>query len=207
MTRRHFFQRFLVTLGMALAVLCAGASRASAQGCIVVPDFFEIETEGPPSICQEFAPGSNSHVFFFDSNNSIKITVNVVNPFDVTVELIELTQAQYQSSRKGSNFPNSTCWETGGPGVCVFYRVTSTALPGDFTGDVTYIVGFTTPVVKGNKHDLMLLRAETFDPFNEEITTKVLRNYQVGDDPGVSGAFNGFSDYIVAFEEIRPASK
>src|SRR5215831_12413858 len=200
MTRRHFIQRFFVTLGMALAVWCAGPSRASALECFE-SDFFIAETDGPPPQCQEFAPGSNSHVFVFDSNNSIKITVNAVNAFQVTVELIELTQAQYQSSRKGSNFPNSTCWETGGPGVCVFYRVFSDAVQGvDYTGDVTYIVGFTTPAVKGNKHDLMLLRAEEGERFNEEITTKLLRNYQVGDDPGIVGNSDGFSDYIVAFE-------
>jgi hypothetical protein len=211
MMNRKTIRRFSLILGLTLALWVAGASRANAQ-CDI--DVFSItETEGPPSVCLgsetvSFSPGSNSHTFVFDPNNSIKITATINNSVDVTVEQWQITQAEYQSDRRDNvHFPNSTCWETGGPGLCIFYRV-HTFPNAELVGLVNYIVGFTTPAVKGNKHDLMLLRSEDDDGiFDTEIATRVLRNYQVGDDPGVGGFSDGFSDYIVAFEIVRPASK
>jgi hypothetical protein len=90
--------------------------------------------------------------------------------------------------------------------------------PGAYGPGVDYVVGFTVPAVQGNKHDLMLLRSSedsepipydgfTDSSFDQEITTKVRRNYLVGDDPGVGGNADAFSDYVVAFERVRPASK
>jgi hypothetical protein len=203
-------QRVLMIAGVAVALWAAGAGRASAQceECLPPPCF---ESEG--DIVCTFTPESNSHTFTFDANNSLKITtqVNEGASFEVTVQQIEISQSDYQNFRKSPNFQNSQCWETAGPGFCVFYRVTSNAQQDvDYTGDVHYIIGFTTPAVKGNKHDLMLLVSEVEAPnglFEEEITTKVIRNYQVGDDPGVAGDRGGFSDYIVAKEVVRPVSK
>jgi hypothetical protein len=101
----------------------------------------------------------------------------------------------------------------------VFYRVHGETVPEDSYGNVVeYIVGFLTPGVKGNKHDWMLLRSSkeskplpypcTCSSFDQEITTKVLRNYDPGvKDPGVGGVSDSFSDYTVAFLYQRPAAK
>jgi hypothetical protein len=169
-----------------------------------------------------FTPENNSWTYFFDANNSINIKTQVNEPFFLTVELRQMTQAEYAVRVAGTPFVGSECWPTFGTGGtdCVFYRVHGEFVDRDSYGPVVnYIVGFTSPPIKGNKHDLMLLRSsEDSSPipydgfvdssFDEEITTKVLRNYKVGqDDPGVGGGASGLSDYTVAFQRVRPVSK
>jgi hypothetical protein len=154
----------------------------------------------------------------------MKITTPVETSFVLQVDLITIDPSNlftgYPARVALTPFAASTCWPTAlnPPGDCVFYRVHGELVDSSFYGPmVEYIVGFTTPTIPDNKHDLMLLRSSTMSvpipypapnsSFDQEITSKVIRNYGVGEDPGVGGDANGFSDYIVAYQRIRPASK
>jgi hypothetical protein len=231
---RWMVRRLLLTGAMILAVWAAGAGRATAQ-CVECPPpqpptcvNSDISIAAAPAVppvplnCTDavatFTPENNSWTYFFDANNSIKITTHVNVPFELEVELISMTDAVYQDRVDGTPFEGTQCWPTL-DGGCAFYRVHGELVSRASYGPVVdYIVGFTVPAIQGNKHDLMLLRSSAesapipYDgfsnsSFDEEITTKVRRNYQVGDDPGVGGDADGFSDYVVAFQRVRPASK
>ena len=103
---------------------------------------------------------------------------------------------------------------------CAVYQVSFTTPPtsGCYTAGpkvVGYTIGWQDPVVKKNKHDYMLLRdpdsADGGDDgsqcFNQDITDKLLRNYDVGTivDPGMGGRTCCPSEYVVARQRVRPA--
>jgi len=102
---------------------------------------------------------------------------------------------------------------------CAVYRV-SFAPVGYKQGPqvVGYTIGWLDPDVKKNKHDYMLLRDpdglhpseqpdDGTDCFSQDITAKLLRNYDVGTivDPGLGGRTCCPSEYVVARQRVRPA--
>jgi len=119
--------------------------------------------------------------------------------------------------------PEISCNETvdvDGDGLvdkCAVYRVsfTSTACYTPGPKVVGYTIGWLDPDVKKNKHDYMLVRdADPGEPgddmtacFSQDITEKLLRNYDVGTivDPGLGGRTCCPSEYVVARQRVRPA--
>lgn len=219
-------RHLLITGGIAAVLWIAGAGRASAQPCVECPPpppppgviTCPPPVEGFATCIAMFTPENDSWTYFFDPNNSIKITTKVFEAFPLRVDRIFIDDGEYSTRVMFTPFSDSMCWHTFGAS-CNFYRVHGESVPRDSYGPlVEYIVGFTTPPIPDNKHDMMLLRAPcgeaALDPpcsgieqFSEEITTKVRRNYGVGDDPGVGGDSDGFSDYIVAYQRIRPVAR
>ena len=215
---------------------CGGACIVQTEGGPVdqcagfTNECVDPEGEGESATCASevavFTPERDSWTYVFDPNNSIKITTTVYEPFALKVDRVPMMQTpEFDDRTTGTPFSEALCWQTLGA-ACVYYRVHGEEVPRDFYGqNVEYIVGFLTPQIQGNKHDFMLLRdphsrylgdPETpFPPddntFCQEITTKVKRHYIVPGssepDPGVGGGAPGFSDYTVAFQRDRPASR
>jgi hypothetical protein len=119
--------------------------------------------------------------------------------------------------------PEISCNETvdvDGDGLvdqCAVYRVSFTTTTCYTQGPlvVGYTIGWLDPAVKKNKHDYMLVRDPDFgEPgddstacFVQDITDKLLRNYDVGTitDPGLGGRTCCPSEYVVARQRVRPA--
>ena len=59
-------------------------------------------------VAATFTPENNSWTYFFDPNNSIKITTKVNFPFELVVDLIPHTQAAYQARVVSTPFEGST---------------------------------------------------------------------------------------------------
>jgi hypothetical protein len=172
-----------------------------------------------------YTPENNSHVFIFNDNNSYKLETEVFVPFVLKVDFNPMTQEEYAFRVAGTDFVGSQCWPTLPPfeiggDTCVSYRAHDELVPRDSYGPtVLYVIGWSIPSAQGfNPHDFMLLRSSTESSpipypalnssFDEEVTTKLLKNYDVGDeDPGLSGLGPGISDYVVAFQRVRPVSK
>jgi hypothetical protein len=233
----------LFVVGAVFAVTLAGSRVAHAQengppevcfdnplnGSICLP-IGEPITCGSPSAfgtpCATlFTPEADTWTFVFGTNNAIKIGT-VVNPdtcpggFPLVVRAFEITQAQYQA-RKHSDFADTVCNPSAETGAltqnCVFFRVHGETAPQSCyqPAPVDYKIFWNVPLIKGNKHDWMLLRApcEEFegdpntcdtDLFSEDITTGVDKKPPVGTDPVVSGQADGMSDYIVAISCRHP---
>ncbi len=100
---------------------------------------------------------------------------------------------------------------------CAVYRVSFTSTTCYTPGPkvVSYTIGWLDPAVKKNKHDYMLVRDPDFGEvgddttacFSQDITEKLLRNYDVGTivDPGLGGRTCCPSEYAVALQRVRPA--
>jgi hypothetical protein len=232
MKNRQVVRGLLVTAALVVAVWAAGAGRASAEEPPPPQPPTCDEIDGPsaapltvppvPLDCTvataTFTPENNSWTYFFDANNSIKITTQVNFAFDLTVEMIVIDQSDYALRVPlGSPFHGSQCWPTEA-GECVYYRVHGELVPaGAYEPGVDYIIGFTTPGIAA-KPNLMMLRSSSesfpvpydgidpFSTFDQNVTAgKILKKYLPGDDPGVGGFADSFSDYILAFP--APVSK
>ena len=167
------------------------------------------------TITHTFTPDDETNKFDFGNHHFIKITANVLQDFDLTVEFVPITQAQL-NDRLNEGLAPANCIPYDGAtsnaalGTCGYYHIVD-PLPikgVDYDGDVGYKVFWDFPTLD-QLHNVRLYRAPIpqedqptcangIDCFTQDITGAV---YAVGDsltgDPGIGGKSKGFSDYEV----------
>ncbi len=163
------------------------------------------------NVCNRFDSTHLTNKYQF-GDNFIKFTVeNLINPFDLNVELESISQTELDARvipplAPVDCIPYSGATSDIALGDCVFYRVTNPPSSGDFSGDVTVRIFWDFPTL-AVLNNVRLYRAPSdgvpdttctqgFDCYSEDITDAV---FAVGDsgtgDPGVGGKSKGFSDF------------
>ncbi|MGH2551503.1 MAG: hypothetical protein ACRDHN_19115, partial [Thermomicrobiales bacterium] len=188
-------------------------------------DYEVVDWVGRPDPCEEiectqipaqtFTPDDETHKYDFGNGHFIKITANVLQDFELTVEFVPITQAQLDDRLNEDLFPANCVPYDGATsnsalGTCGYYHIVE-PLPikgVDYDGDVGYKIFWDFPTLD-QLHNVRLYRAPIpqeeqptciigFDCFTQDITGAV---YAIGDsqtgDPGVGGKAKGFSDYEV----------
>jgi len=163
-------------------------------------------------VCNRFDETHLTNKYQF-GDNFIKFTVeNLVNPFDLNVELRSITEAELDSRVIPPLAPVDCIPYVGATsdtalGTCAFYHVTNPPDSGDYSGDVTVRIFWDFPTL-AVLNNVRLYRApldgvppdgtctQTFNCYTQDITDAV---FAVGDsqtgDPGVGGKSKGFSDF------------
>jgi hypothetical protein len=163
-------------------------------------------------ICNRFDSTHLTNKYQF-GDNFIKFTVEtLINPFDLNVEFIPITDPELDARVISSLAPVDCIHYVGATsdtnlGTCGFYHVTNPPDSGDYSGDVTVRIFWDFPTL-AILHNVRLYRApldgvppdgtcgQGFDCYTQDITDAV---FAVGDsntvDPGVGGKSKGFSDF------------
>lgn len=215
-----------VIFGVALAALIsARPALAQVEGGSVCPFF---EEGSPPCIEHVFTPEQPTQKYDFNGH-FIKITANVVRPFNLAVQFVRILQGQLDTRLIASLAP-ATCIPYDGAssnaslGGCGYYHIVEPlpikGAPGctncDYIGDVNYKVFWDFPTLD-QLNNVRLYRApipvedpltetcgDGFDCYTQDITDTVYPTGATGNtDPGVGGKAKGFSDYEVV---DRPAN-
>lgn len=169
-------------------------------------------------ITQTFTQGTPTVKYDFGTH-AIKITVHVLQNFDLQVGFIPITQDDLRARVNlelgpvdiVNCIPYDGATSNTNPGTCGFYHVFSPPTPGtDYTGDVTYTVLWDFPTLD-QLHDVRLYRApldsegytcsgvdngmDGFDCYTQDITNAVFAIGDHNSDAGVRGTATGFSDF------------
>jgi hypothetical protein len=168
--------------------------------------------------CVEFDPGSQTERVDFSGNHSFKVIVNVVQKF--YLEVMATTFSPPGSTALTSRYPdpaNEQCIpyvfaaSNTSLGSCALYDVrafdgnTHEVIPADqesnyFSGKILYRIAWNFPTLGGSFDNPRELRADDSSSPFFDITDGVFPNLQSGQDPGVDGSADGFSQYIVVQE-------
>jgi hypothetical protein len=197
-----------VLCGVALVALASiPSARAQTNDCTGSGGF-------SGGVCNRFDSTHLTNKYQF-GDNFIKFTVeNVINPFDLNVELRSITDAELDNRVIPPLAPVDCIPYLGATsdtalGTCVFYHVTNPPDSGDYSGDVTVHIFWDFPSL-AILHNVRLYRApldgippddtctQGFNCYTQDITDAV---FAVGDsntgDPGAGGKSKGFSDFEV----------
>jgi len=208
-------------------VICGVALVALAS---VRPTLAQEPTTCPPigegsgvglCITQTFEPGIQTVKYDFGTHHAIKITVDVLQSFDLQVGFIPITQGELDN-RLNPELAPANCIPYDGAtsntnlGTCGFYHVFD-PLPErdiDFRNDVIYTVLWDFPTFD-LLHNIRLYRApldgvndlctQGYDCYAQDITGAVLAVGDSNSDPGVRGSATGFSDFE-AVDRVTPAT-
>ena len=161
-------------------------------------------------VCNRFDATHPTNKYQF-GDHFIKFTVNVVNPFDLNVEAIPITDPELDNRVIPALAPVDCIPYVGATsdtslGTCVYYHVTNPPSTSDYTGPVTVRIFWDFPTL-AILNNVRLYRAplDGVPPdgtctlgsrcYTQDITDQV---FAVGDhnaDAGVSGSGTGFSDF------------
>ncbi len=162
-----------------------------------------------------FSPDHETNKYDFGNHHFIKITTNVLQDFDLTVEFVPITQSELDP-RLNQGLAPANCIRYAGAtsntalGSCGYYHIVE-PLPikgVDYDGDVFYKVFWDFPTLD-QLHNVRLYRAPIpqedqptctngIDCFTQDLTGVVYAAGATGNsDPGVSGKGKSFSDYEV----------
>jgi hypothetical protein len=162
---------------------------------------------------QHFEPGQPPPKFDFGTGHAIKFETNVLQPFNLNLLFVPITNATL-SDRLNIGLDPVNCIPYDGatsntipPGTCGFYHVDNPPAKGsDYDGPVTVKVWWDFPTLD-QLNNVRLYRApipeedpqtcwDGFECYTQDITNAV---YAFGDslsgDPGVKGTGPGFSDF------------
>lgn len=174
--------------------------------------------EGPPCLDGTFTPDQPTQKYDF-GGHFIKITANVVRPFNLAVEFVFIDQATL-NARLNAGLGPANCIPYDGAisndslGYCGYYHMVEPLPvkgdPGctdcDYSGDVLYKVFWDFPTLD-KLNNVRLYRApipeedaqtcdDGVDCYTQDITGTVYPSGATGNgDPGVGGKSKGFSDY------------
>ena len=164
-------------------------------------------------VCNRFDETHLTNKYQF-GDNFIKFTVeNLINPFDLNVELRSITDTELDSRVIPPLAPVDCIPYLGATsdtalGTCVFYHVTNPPDSGDYSGDVTVRIFWDHPSL-AVLNNVRLYRApldgippdgtctQGFNCYTEDITDAVFAVGDSGSDPGAGGKSKGFSDFEV----------
>ncbi len=204
-----------VICGVALVAL-ASIRPASAQ---TNPCIGEGSGSGG-GICNRFDADHQTNKYQF-GDHFIKFTVNVVDPFDLNVEFIPITDPELDARVIPPLAPVDCIRYVGATsdtslGTCGYYHVTSPPSPDHYTGNVTVRIFWDFPTL-ALLHNVRLYRAPLdgvppdgtctlgFDCYTQDITDQVFAIGDHNSDAGVSGSGDGFSDFE-AVDQTGPTS-
>jgi hypothetical protein len=143
------------------------------------------------------------------ANNAIRIQIaSVIEPFDLVVSAIEVSQDQFAQEIGG--FSGLNCLSYLSDHNCLEYNVTPTQ-PGLYTGPIFITIGWlldTNPITTSPT----LLQAEGDDPFSFQLRDQQYFPHSTGgipfctnndndecDDPADTGTTDNFSRFVVAY--------
>jgi hypothetical protein len=161
-------------------------------------------------VCNRFDATHQTNKYLF-GDHFIKFTVNVVEPFDLNVEFVPITDPELDARVIPALAPVDCIPYVGATsdtslGTCGFYHVTNPPTPDHYSGLVTVRIFWDFPTL-AILNNVRLYRApldgippdgtcsQGFDCYTQDITDSV---FAVGDhnsDAGVSGKGDGFSDF------------
>jgi hypothetical protein len=162
-------------------------------------------------VCNRFDSTHQTNKYQF-GDHFIKFTVNVLQPFDLNVEFVPITDTQLDARVIPALAPVDCIKYVGATsdtnlGTCGFYHVTNPPEKGvDYDGDVTVRIFWDFPTL-AILNNVRLYRApldglppdntctQGFSCYTQDITDQV---FAIGDhnaDAGVSGSGDGFSDF------------
>ena len=164
-------------------------------------------------VCNRFDETHLTNKYQF-GDNFIKFTVeNLINPFDLNVELRTITDAELDSRvipplAPVDCIPYDGATSDTALGDCVFYHVTNPPDSGDYSGDVSVRIFWDHPSL-AVLNNVRLYRApldgvppdgtctQGFNCYTQDITDAVFAVGDSGSDPGAGGKSKGFSDFEV----------
>jgi hypothetical protein len=153
-------------------------------------------------------PGPTTAKYDYGTH-AIKITVNVVNPFDLEVVFQHITDPDLDGRvitplAPVDCIPYDGATSNTSLGTCGFYHIENPPDPGDYSGLVTYRVLWDFPTLD-QLNDVRLYRApldnadnscsQGFGCYTQDITDAVFATGDSNSDPGVRGDVPGFSDF------------
>ena len=205
-----------VMFGVALAALIS--ARPILAQCVECSD--PCNGTDNPCFTLTFDAAHETNKYDFGTH-FIKITANVLQPFDVSIEFVPISSSPYPNpdldDRLNIGFGPANCIPYDGatsntipPGQCGYYHVLNPVPQRDvdFSGDVLYKVFWDYPTLD-QLNNVRLYRAPfpEEDPqtcpnlsecYTQDITGTVYPSGATGNgDPGIGGKSKGFSDYEV----------